>query len=70
MSCSQSVTSKVSSSDILNRTSFRKTAEFLDGIKELGFGWAFKAGLSFNLGDLIIPDLKRKALGGCPNGSG
>ncbi|MFM8488274.1 MAG: DNA-directed RNA polymerase subunit beta', partial [Bacteroidota bacterium] len=49
-------------SDILNRTSFRKTAEFLDGIKELGFGWAFKAGLSFNLGDLIIPDLKRKAL--------
>jgi DNA-directed RNA polymerase subunit beta' len=48
--------------DILNRTSFRKTAEFLDGIKELGFGWAFKAGLSFNLGDLIIPDLKKKAL--------
>ncbi|MBX2893729.1 MAG: DNA-directed RNA polymerase subunit beta' [Saprospiraceae bacterium] len=48
--------------DILGRTSFKTTAEFLDNIKELGFGWAFKAGLSFNLGDLIIPDLKRKAL--------
>jgi len=48
--------------DIIIRTSFKQTAEFLDNIKELGFGWAFKAGLSFNLGDLIIPDLKRKAL--------
>ncbi len=48
--------------DIITRTSFKTTAEFLDNIKELGFGWAFKAGLSFNLGDLIIPDLKRKAL--------
>jgi DNA-directed RNA polymerase subunit beta' len=49
-------------SEILNRTSFKLTAEFLDAIKELGFGWAFKAGLSFNLGDLVIPDLKKKAL--------
>jgi len=49
-------------SGILNRTSFKQTAEFLDAIKELGFGWAFKAGLSFNLGDLVIPDLKKKAL--------
>ncbi len=49
-------------SEILGRTSFKTTADFLDNIKELGFGWAFKAGLSFNLGDLVIPDLKRKAL--------
>ncbi|MBV6443358.1 MAG: DNA-directed RNA polymerase subunit beta' [Haliscomenobacteraceae bacterium CHB4] len=49
-------------SEILGRTSFKTTADFLDGIKEMGFGWAFKAGLSFNLGDLVIPDLKRKAL--------
>jgi DNA-directed RNA polymerase subunit beta' len=49
-------------SEIIGRTSFKITAEFLDGIKELGFGWAFKAGLSFNLGDLLIPDLKRTAL--------
>ena len=49
-------------SEILNRTSFKLTAEFLDAIKELGFGWAFKAGLSFNLGDLVIPELKKIAL--------
>ena len=49
-------------SGILNRTSFKQTAEFLDAIKELGFGWAFKAGLSFNLGDLVIPELKKTAL--------
>ncbi len=48
--------------DIIQQTSFKATAEFLDAIKELGYGWAFKAGLSFNLGDLIIPDLKLKAL--------
>jgi len=48
--------------DIITRTDFKTTAEFLDGIKELGFGWAFKAGLSFNLGDLIIPTLKKTAL--------
>jgi DNA-directed RNA polymerase subunit beta' len=48
--------------EIINNTSFKTTAEFLDNIKELGFGWAFKAGLSFNLGDLIIPTLKKTAL--------
>ena len=53
---------KVIIGEIIIRTSFKTTAEFLDNIKELGFGWAFKAGLSFNLGDLIIPDLKKKAL--------
>ncbi|MBK8192765.1 MAG: DNA-directed RNA polymerase subunit beta' [Lewinellaceae bacterium] len=50
--------------EIINHTSFKTTAEFLDSIKELGFGWAFKAGLSFNLGDLIIPTLKKTALEG------
>ncbi|MFN4253615.1 MAG: DNA-directed RNA polymerase subunit beta' [Saprospiraceae bacterium] len=48
--------------DIITRTNFKATAEFLDEIKELGYGWAFKAGLSFNLGDLIIPELKKTAL--------
>jgi len=48
--------------DIIIRTSFKQTAEFLDNIKELGFGWSFRAGLSFNLGDLLVPDMKRIAL--------
>lgn len=49
-------------SDILRRTSFAETAEFLDKIKELGFMWAFRGGLSFNLGDLISPTVKERIL--------
>jgi DNA-directed RNA polymerase subunit beta' len=30
--------------DILDRTSFAVTAEFLDKIKDMGFRWAFKGG--------------------------
>ncbi len=53
---------KVIIGEIIQRTNFKLTAEFLDAIKEMGFGWAFKAGLSFNLGDLIIPELKKTVL--------
>lgn len=35
------------------------TAEFLDNIKNLGYYMAFKGGLSFNLGDVIIPEEKK-----------
>ncbi|GJM33820.1 MAG: DNA-directed RNA polymerase subunit beta' [Saprospiraceae bacterium] len=48
--------------DILDRTNFAITADFLDNIKELGFLWAFKGGLSFNLGDLINPTVKQQTL--------
>ena len=44
--------------DIITLTNLRKTAKFLDDIKSLGFTWAFKGGLSFNLGDIIIPKEK------------
>ncbi len=47
---------------ILRRSGFAVTAEFLDNIKDLGFTWAFKGGLSFNLGDLITPTIKKKTL--------
>ncbi|MBL7790815.1 MAG: DNA-directed RNA polymerase subunit beta' [Saprospiraceae bacterium] len=49
-------------SDILERTDFATTAEFLDDIKDMGFMWAFKGGLSFNLGDLITPTVKQNTL--------
>ena len=49
-------------SEIIARTNFSVTAEFLDEIKELGFLWSFKGGLSFNLGDLITPTVKAKTL--------
>ncbi len=44
--------------DILKATGTKKTADFLDSIKYLGFNMAFKGGLSFNLGDVIIPQIK------------
>ncbi|HMO40511.1 MAG TPA: DNA-directed RNA polymerase subunit beta' [Saprospiraceae bacterium] len=49
-------------SDVIRRTNFRVTADFLDSIKEMGFLWAFKGGLSFNLGDLITPSIKQNML--------
>ena len=48
--------------DIINRTDFAETAKFLDSIKDLGFFWAYKGGLSFNLGDLITPSIKEQTL--------
>ncbi len=48
--------------DILIRTNFPRTAQFLDDIKDLGFSWAFRAGLSFKLGDLITPSIKEETL--------
>ena len=43
---------------ILKLTSIPETAEFLDKIKDMGFTFAFKGGLSFSLGDIIIPSEK------------
>jgi DNA-directed RNA polymerase subunit beta' len=48
--------------DVLRRTNFAATADFLDAIKEMGFNWAFRGGLSFNLGDLITPTVKTRIL--------
>ena len=44
--------------DILKVTSVPETAEFLDEIKTLGYKFAFQGGLSFSLGDIIIPPEK------------
>jgi len=48
--------------DILKVTSVPETAAFLDKIKEMGYGFAFKGGLSFSLGDIIIPPEKQKMI--------
>ncbi|MBT8221095.1 MAG: DNA-directed RNA polymerase subunit beta' [Bacteroidia bacterium] len=47
---------------IIEKTDYAVTAKFLDEIKEMGFYWSFKGGLSFNLGDLITPTLKADTL--------
>ncbi|NER09192.1 DNA-directed RNA polymerase subunit beta' [Muriicola jejuensis] len=43
---------------ILSVTDVPTTAEFLDKIKTMGYEFAFKGGLSFSLGDIIIPEEK------------
>ena len=53
---------KVIISDILDRTDFPATAKFLDDIKDMGFKWSFRGGLSFNIGDLITPTIKAATL--------
>ncbi|MCF8297282.1 MAG: DNA-directed RNA polymerase subunit beta' [Saprospiraceae bacterium] len=44
--------------NLLKSTGTAKTAKFLDDIKDLGFRMAYEGGLSFNLGDVIIPEAK------------
>ncbi len=46
--------------DVLKVSGVARTAQFLDDIKEIGYQMAFKGGLSFNLGDVIIPAEKEK----------
>jgi DNA-directed RNA polymerase subunit beta' len=40
---------------ILKVTNIPTTAKFLDEIKKMGYGFAFKGGLSFSLKDIVIP---------------
>jgi DNA-directed RNA polymerase subunit beta' len=47
-------------SDVIKICGVARTAEFLDGIKDLGYRMAFIGGLSFNLGDIIIPEEKEQ----------
>ncbi|CEN44197.1 RNA polymerase, beta prime subunit [Capnocytophaga canis] len=47
---------------ILKSTSIPTTAEFLDKIKNMGYKFAFQGGLSFSLGDIIIPQEKEKMI--------
>ncbi|MBO7552699.1 MAG: DNA-directed RNA polymerase subunit beta', partial [Bacteroidaceae bacterium] len=45
-------------SHVIKVAGVTKACEFLDGIKNMGYYMAFKGGLSFNLGDIIIPEEK------------
>ncbi len=50
--------------NILKVTSVPETAAFLDKIKDMGYSFAFKGGLSFSLGDIIIPPEKNTLISG------
>jgi len=47
---------------VIQNTGVSRTAQFLDDIKNLGYTMAFKGGLSFNLGDVIIPKEKEQLI--------
>ena len=47
---------------ILAVTDVPTTADFLDKIKTMGYEFAFKGGLSFSLGDIIIPQEKHEMI--------
>ena len=47
---------------ILAETDFPTTVKFLDDMKNLGYYNAFKGGLSFSLGDIVIPDEKKEMI--------
>ena len=49
-------------SEVLKETGTAVTAQFLDDIKQLGFNMAFKGGLSFNLGNVIVPTVKKELI--------
>lgn len=46
--------------EVLKETGTAVTSKFLDDIKSLGFGTAYTGGLSFNLGNVLIPNVKEK----------
>ncbi|NLN73536.1 MAG: DNA-directed RNA polymerase subunit beta' [Bacteroidales bacterium] len=43
---------------VLREAGTARTAQFLDDIKDMGYNMAFKGGLSFSLGHIIIPEEK------------
>ncbi len=47
-------------SKVIKKCGIPRSAQFLDDIKNLGYKMAFQGGLSFNLGDVIIPAEKEE----------
>ena len=48
--------------DVIKTVGVARACAFLDGIKNLGYKMAYEGGLSFNLGDIIIPDEKKELI--------
>jgi DNA-directed RNA polymerase subunit beta' len=46
--------------DMIKISGVARTAEFLDAIKEIGFYYAFRGGLSFNISDVLVPSTKEE----------
>ncbi len=48
--------------NVIKYTGVTRTAQFLDDIKNLGYDQAFRAGISFNLGDVLVPNEKKSLI--------
>ncbi|MFN3821071.1 MAG: DNA-directed RNA polymerase subunit beta', partial [bacterium] len=48
--------------DVFKELSFDGTAHFLDGLKELGFKWATRGGLSISITDVEVPEEKDRLI--------
>ena len=48
--------------NVIKCTGVTRTAQFLDDVKNLGYDQAFRAGISFNLGDVIVPKEKQELI--------
>ncbi len=48
--------------NVIKGVGVARACEFLDGIKNLGYRMAYEGGLSFNLGDIIIPEEKEELI--------
>ena len=53
--------------NILKIVGIARAARFLDDMKDLGYYWAFKGGLSFKLTDVVVPNEKEKLVGEATN---
>ncbi len=49
-------------SRVFAATGFARTAQFLDDLKDLGFGQATRGGLSFSVADIVIPEAKHQLI--------
>lgn len=49
--------------EVIKAVGMARACAFLDGIKNLGYRMAYTAGLSFNLGDIIVPEEKVDIVG-------
>ena len=47
---------------VIKNTGVSRTSQFLDDIKNLGYRKAFEGGLSFNLGDVLVPEEKTQLI--------
>ena len=44
---------------VIRKCGVPRSAQFLDDVKNMGYYWAFKGGLSFNLNDVLVPQEKQ-----------